>query len=482
MLLGPALFAGILLAPAPPDLAPPAWRTAALALLMATWWITEAIPIPATALLPIALLPLLRIASVEAATSPYANPVIYLFLGGFLLAAGMQRWGLHRRVAMGVLSRIGGGPARLVFGFMAATAFVSMWVSNTATTAMMLPIAISVTELARRDGRGDDGPSNFDTCLMLGVAYGASIGGLGTLVGTPPNALLAAYFSESFGVRVGFAEWLLLGLPLVAVLLPLAWLLLVRVFPLRGAPAPAEVPAGADAAGRGPWTAGERRMAVIFVATALAWVTQPLLARAVPGVSDTTIAIAAGVAMFLVPVDLRRGEFVLDWSTAAGIPWAVLVLFGGGLSLADAIRSTGLSTWIGAGLSGLDAFPPFALVVAVTFVMIFLTEITSNTASAAAFLPVLASLAIGLGENPFLFAVPAVVAASCAFMLPVATPPNALVFASGRVTIARMARAGLVLNLVLGAVVAVGTWFLARLVFGAEPGVLPPWAQPGGGP
>jgi len=482
--LGPVLFLALLASPPPAGLDAGGWRTAAVATLMATWWITEAIPIPATALLPIVLFPILRVASVDGAAAPYANSVIFLFLGGFLLAGGMQRWGLHRRIAMRIVRAVGPGPRRLVGGFMAGTALVSMWVSNTATTAMMYPIGLSTSQLAKgdadraaEDGRG----SRFELALLLGIAYASSIGGIGTLVGTPPNALLAGFFAEAYGVRVGFAQWLLVGVPLVLVLLPLAWLLLVRVvFPLGTEPLAGAHDRLLSAAGEtGPPSRGEVRMAIVFAVTAAAWITQPLLARIVPGTSDAGIAIAAGVAMFLVPVDARRGVFLLDWETAARVRWDVLLLFGGGLSLSDAIRRTGLSEWLGASLGALDALPVLAILAAVVFVMIFLTEITSNTASAAAFLPVLAALAVGLGEDPLLFAVPAAVAASCAFMLPVATPPNAIVFASGRIPLPAMARAGLVLNVVLGVALTGLAWLLVQAAFGVEPGVVPPWATAG---
>jgi sodium-dependent dicarboxylate transporter 2/3/5 len=478
LVLGPLLFAVLVTSPVPAGLDAPAWRTAAVAVLMAVWWITEAIPIPATALLPIALFPILGVAPVEGAAAPYANSVIYLFLGGFLLAAGMQRWGLHRRVALRVLRSVGFGPTRIVGGFMAATALVSLWVSNTATTAMMYPIGLSVMQLVRGGGNGRGGPSNFETCLMLGIAYAASIGGLGTLIGTPPNALLAGFFSETYGVEIGFARWMIVGIPLVALMLPLAWFILVRVvYPLRpGDLGDARERLEHETGRLGPLGRGEARMAGVVVVTALAWMLQPLLARWVPGLSDAGIAIGAGIALFLVPVEPRRGVFLLDWGAASKLPWDVLVLFGGGLSLADAIHRTGLSRWIGAALGGLDALPAVALVGCVVLAMIFLTELTSNTASAASFLPVIAALAVGIGESPLLLAVPMVVAASCAFMLPVATPPNAIVFASGAVPIGRMARAGLVLNLVFTVLITAATWLLLPVAFGVRPGVLPPWA------
>jgi len=481
--LGPALALLLIVLPPPEGLDPAAWRTAAVGVLMATWWITEAIPIPATALVPLALFPLLGAAPLHDAAAPYANPVIFLFLGGFLLAQALQRWNLHRRMALRILRTLGSRPASLVAGFMAATAFLSMWVSNTATAVMMLPIGVSVIQLTRSGS--DDDSTPFATALMLGIAYAASIGGIGTLVGTPPNALLAGFVSESYGIQIGFAQWLVVGLPMVAVMLPLAWLVLVRwVFPVHGVTlSGGRELLDTEARSLGPLRRGEALTAVVFTLTALAWILRPQLQRIVPGLSDPGIAILAGVVLFVVPADFRRGVFLLDWRSAAKLPWDVLVLFGGGLSLADAINRTGLAAWMGEALSGLGTLPVLALVTVVVLLMIFLTELTSNTASTATFLPILASLALGIGENPLLLAVPAVIAASCAFMMPVATPPNAIVFASGYVGIPRMARAGVVLNLLFTVLIPLLAWFLVAWTFGVQPGVLPDWVHvpsPGG--
>jgi solute carrier family 13 (sodium-dependent dicarboxylate transporter), member 2/3/5 len=482
LLMGPALLGLMLVLPVPDGMSEEAWRTAAVGLLMAVWWISEAIPIPATALLPVALFPMLGVSPVEAAAAPYANPVIFLFLGGFLIAQAMQRWNLHRRIALGVIGAVGTRPVPLIGGFMLAAAFLSMWVSNTATAVMMLPIGLSVVELALRRQGGDaqePGDSNFAIALMLGIAYACSIGGLATLIGTPPNALLAGFMAETYGVQIGFGEWMLVGVPLVLVGLPLAWLVLTRwVYPVRLR----EIPGGREAIEReiramGALSRGERLVAVVFVATAAAWIFRPLLEGWVPGLSDAGIAIAAAVVLFLLPVDLSTGEFVLNWEWARRLPWDVLILFGGGLSLAGAISRSGLADWIGASLSGLEVLPLLGIVLVVASVIVFLTELTSNTATAAAFLPVLASLAIGIGENPLLLAVPAALAASCAFMMPVATPPNAIVYGSSFVTIPQMARAGLVLNGIFILLLSLLGYLLVILVFAAEPGVVPAWAS-----
>ncbi len=488
LLGGPLLFVVMVLMPAPEGMGTAGWHTAAVGILMAVWWVTEAIPIPATALLPLVLFPILDVRPIADAAAPYANPIIFLFMGGFMIAQAMQRWHLHRRIALTVVYALGTRPARLVLGFMVATAFLSMWVSNTATAVMMMPIGLSVIGLVAPNPENDDGAVtagqpdlpgrlNFGTALMLGIAYAASIGGLGTLIGTPPNALLAGFLQTSYGFEVGFAQWMLVGFPLAALSLPLVWLYLTRAaFPIRIA----EIPGGRAMIRReldelGAVGPGEWRVGVVFALTALAWMLRPLLDNVVPGLSDAGIAMAAALVLFLLPVD-RQGTFTLDWETARRLPWGVLILFGGGLSLAAAVTHTGLAEWIGSALSGLGAWPTVLLVAGVTTVIVFLTELTSNTATAAAFLPILGPLAIALGENPLLLAVPAALGASCAFMMPVATPPNAIVYGSGYITIPQMARAGAVLNVLFILLITGLAYTVMLWAFGVTPGVLPAWA------
>ncbi len=469
--LGPAVFALLLVLPPPDGLTPQGWRTAATAVLMAVWWATEAIPVAATSLVPLVLFPLLGVAGVRDTAAPYANPLIFLFLGGFLIALGMQRWDLHRRIALAVLARTAGRPVRVVAGFMIATAGLSMWVSNTATTLMMLPIATSVIAvMAPKTGTGDRDQDNFAVALLLGVAYAASIGGLGTLIGTPPNALLAAFMLDRYGVEIGFAAWMLVGLPVVAVMLPLAWLVLTRIaHPFRLAPASGGETVIAEAReALGPLTTPEKRVAIVAVATAAAWVARPLL-NDLPGLaalSDTGIALAGALALFLLPAGKGSTGALLDWEWGQRLPWGVLILFGGGLSLAAAIAGSGLAEWIGTAMTGLGTMPMAILLVAAVAVVILLTELTSNTATAAAFLPVLGALAAGAGYAPLDLAAPAALAASCAFMLPVATPPNAIVYGSGAVTIPQMVRAGVLMNLAGVAVIATLSMLLIPLVFG----------------
>jgi sodium-dependent dicarboxylate transporter 2/3/5 len=415
---------------------------------------------------PLVLFPLVGVAPIEDAAGPYASPVIFLFLGGFVIAAALEECGLHRRMAVGIIRLAGTRPASIVGGFMAATAFISMWVSNTATVVMLLPMALSLIDW--RDSRLDapDAPA-FARALLLGLAYAASIGGIGTLIGTPPNALLAGFLSETYGIELGFLQWMMFGVPLVVVSLPLAWLLLTRG--LRRVPA---ARAGSDdAEGPGFGSAGRMRPAewlvgTITALTAAAWLTRPLLERAMPGLSDAGIAVAGALLLFVIPVSWRRWEWPLRWERVERLPWGVLILFGGGLALAQAIQQTGLAAWLGTRMHGLAALPPLLIAAAVVATVIFLSELASNTSVAAVFLPIVASLAVTLGESPLIFSVCTAVAASTAFMLPVGTPPNALVYASGRVTAREMARAGLALNLLFIVLVTVAAWLLGPVVFG----------------
>ena len=437
-----------------------AWRTAALGILMAWWWVTEAVPIAATALLPMLLLPLLGVADINAAAAPYANPVIYLFFGGFILAAAFERSGLHRRLALALLGAVGTRPDRIIAGFMVAGGFISMWVSNTAATLMMLPLANS---MLRRDAPASDGApaTQFEKALLLAIAYAATIGGFGTPIGSPPNALMTGFLAQTHGVRVRFLDYMLFGVPLVVLALPLTWFVLTRVVFKVGRDS-AVIDAEALARERdamGPMSRTEKFVAVVGACTAIAWMTQPLLARISTGISEAGISLACAVVLLIVPLD-RRGTRALTWDEAEGIPWGVLVLFGGGLSLAAAIQGGGLAEWIGASVTGLRTLPPLLLVLMVTTVITVLTEFTSNTATAAAFLPIASSLAVGAGMNPLLLLVAAGMAASNGFMLPVGTPPNAIAFASGKLTVPEMARAGFLVDLIFVGLITVVAYFL----------------------
>ena len=437
--------------------------SAAVGVWMAVWWLTEAIEIPVTALLPLALFPVLGARSMREAAAPYANELIFLFMGGFIVSLSMQRWGLHRRIALSTLTVVGTNPSRIVAGFMATTAGLSMWLSNSATTMMMLPIAVSVIRMmsdtdepVTPPARAGAARRNLSVCLMLGIAYAASIGGVGTIIGSPPNLFLVSYMRDTLGREISFTRWLAMGLPLVGLFVPVAWYLLTHVlYPLEAAAG-----RGGDAIGRaraelGPMCWGERVTAVVFGATAAAWIGRTLLVdleiagvRPLAGLTDPGIAMLAATSLFLVPARTRERDFVMNWEHAKQLPWGILILFGGGLSLAAAIQDTGVGAFIGHQAAAWRGLPPWALLVLVTTLVIFVTELTSNTATAATFVPIFGGLASGLGVHPYLLIVPAALAASWAFMLPVATPPNAVVFGSGYVTLAEMRRAGLWLNLI----------------------------------
>jgi sodium-dependent dicarboxylate transporter 2/3/5 len=445
----------------------PAGRATMLMLMwMAVWWLTEAISIYATALLPLVCFPLLGVAPMDAAAGPYANPLIFLFMGGFLLALSMERWGLGKRIALLVLSAVGADPIRIVAGFMFTTALLSAFVSNTATVAMMLPIALSVVGLVQA---GDAATSNLRTCLMLGVAYAGSIGGVTTIIGTPPNVFLVSFLqtgiAQPYRMELSFVRYLVIGVPFTVVLLPIVLLLLTKLLypipstkrsaatdlpltdnlrpeePLRMEPFIARELRGLGRINRGEWATF-----LVFSLTATAWICRPWLPIA--GLTDPGIAMTGALLLFLIPVDLRQRVFVMDWETATKLPWGILVLFGGGLSLAAAVTNNGVAEFIASYSTALASLPPVVIILLITTAVVFLTELTSNLATTATLVPILAAIAPGLGIHPYLLVFPAALAASCAFMLPVATPPNAIVFGSGMVTIPQMIKAGWWLNII----------------------------------
>jgi sodium-dependent dicarboxylate transporter 2/3/5 len=477
-IIGLSALAATLLSSPPDGLSDAGWRTAGVAVLMAAFWIGESIPIPATALLPLVLFPALGLADIATAAAPFANPIIFLFLGGFLIALAIQRWNLHRRLAIALISRLGTRPSAIVAGVLLASALISMWVSNSATALMMLPIAISVVQLVPERDRASRGLRDFSTALLLAVAYGATTGGMGTLIGTPPNALLAAHMSDVYEVSIGFGQWMLIGVPVVAIALPCVYFVLTRImFRLGDTELPGMVTMMAvERARLGRFSRGEISVAVVFALTAAGWVLQPLIAPVFPLVSDATIAVTGALLLFMIPIDVRRGEFVMSWEDARELPWGVLLLFGGGLSLAGSIDRHGLSAYLGGLAGGLELSIVLVLIV-VSFGILLLTELTSNTATAATFLPIAAALAIGLGQNPLLFAIPTALAANCSYMLPVGTPPNAIVYASGYVSLPAMARAGLLLNVLLVPIVVGALLLLGGLVFGIEWNIVPDWAR-----
>ena len=462
LFLGPIIAALMMASDAPGDLSDAGWNTAAIGVLMAIWWATEAVPIAATALLPLALFPIFDVASIQDAASPFANKVIFLFLGGFIIAFAMQRWNLHKRIALTVLQVVGGNGRSLVGGFMVAAASVSMWVMNTSTTMMMLPIAVSIIGVihATVTGLDEHARTDFQYSLLLGVAYGATIGGMATLVGTAPNAILVGFMQETYGTEIDFASWMLVGLPLTALMLPLAWIVLTRIaFKVDFHTSPESRAALADMKQElGPLSTPEKRVAIVFLCVAIAWVTRPLLVKipGLQGLDDSGIAIAGAIALFVLPSGNKEDPLLLRWNYAEQLPFGVLLLFGGGMSLARRVADTGLAQWLGGNLEAVGALPLPVIVIIAATMIIFLTELTSNIATTTTFLPVVGAIAIQSGFDPIVVAVPVTFAASCAFMLPVATPPNAIVFGSGMLTIPKMVRAGMMLN--------IGGIFLVSLV------------------
>ena len=468
LVLGLVILISTWIVPPPGALGVPAWHVAGAGLMMAIWWLSEALPLAATALVPLALFPLLGAMPIRSTAAAYAHPIVFLFLGGFLIALAMQRWQLHRRIALLILSATGTAPGNLIAGFMAATAVLSMWVSNSATAVMMVPIALSVLSMANPAATAGDsgrrGEDGFAVALLLGIAYAANVGGIATLIGTPPNALLAAFMSERYGVEIGFARWMAVGLPFSLVMLIAIWLLLTRIFyPVKGVSlAGAQETIRAELAALGPMRRPERRIAVVFAVTAAFWMARPALQDLFPdaALSDAGIAVSAGLVLFAFPAGNGDGTRLLDWKSTERLPWEVLILFGGGLSLAGAIAATGLAEWIGAGLVGLGAWPLVGVVLAVIATVVLLTELTSNTATTATFLPIVAALAESIAAPVHVLVVPMALAASCAFMMPVATPPNAIVFASGMLTVGQMARAGIWLNLLATLMITLAAYTL----------------------
>ncbi len=435
--------------------------TGALAAWMAVWWMTEAVPIAVTALLPAIVLPLTGTQDFFDTTAVYAHPLIFLALGGFVLALALERWGLHRRFAAFILRIVGGGPRRLVAGFMIVAATLSMWISNTAAAVILLPVAMSIIAA---DDDASEHHARFALCLLLGTAYACSIGGMGTLIGTGTNVFLASFVESELERSMSFARWMTLGVPLVLVLLPLTWLLLTRVI--------FRLPAGAGGSmapmpPSGSWSAGERRAFGVFCFAVIGWVGAPLLVRLpyLANLSDPGVALLCVLLLYVIPDGTGTGSPLMDWATAAKLPWGVLILFGGGLALAGAIDEHGVGAALAHSAAGLGGVPPALLILATVTLMTLLTELTSNLASTVTLLPVLTAVAQGMGIDPLEIVIPTALAASCAFMLPVATPPNMIVFGSGLLRIPDMMRAGIWINTLAIVVISVLAYPLVRVVF-----------------
>ena len=454
LFLGPFIAVGMTFMDIPEGMSAVAFKVAIMGILMAIWWATEAVPIAVTAMLPLVLFPLFGVSSIQDAATPFANKVIYLFLGGFIVAFAMQRWNLHKRIALTILQYVGGDGKSLVAGFMFVSAALSMWVMNTSTTMMLLPIAISVITVIHSTNKhiSDREREDFQYSILLGIAYASTIGGMSTLVGTAPNAMMAAFLFETYEIQVNFSEWMLIGVPLSFVMVPLAWLSLTKwVF---------HVNFKTNHSGQeslrimkndlGVISKPEIRVGIVFLLMALAWILRPLLIKIsfLSDLDDSSIAMAGAILLFIIPSGDKEDPLLLRWEHLSSLPWSILILFGGGLSLATAVSNSGLAEWIGSNLSSVGSLPLPLLVMSIAMMIIFLTELTSNIATTATFLPVIGAIAIEMGINPIILAAPVTLAASCAFMLPVATPPNAIVFGSGLLRIPRMIRAGIALNII----------------------------------
>lgn len=463
LLLGPVIMALTLLTPAPFGMSADSWLVLGLTFWMASWWISEAVPIPVTSFLPLVVAPLLGLNSLAAVAQPYAHPLIFLFLGGFIISIAMERWSLHKRIALHTMLFVGSKPSQQIGGIMLVTAFLSMWMSNTATAVMMLPIAISIMELLKQD----NADSHFGKAMLLAIAYAASIGGLATLIGTPPNALMAAFLADNYDIHIGFAEWMMVGLPLSIVMLALSWLWLTKAAYKVDQLAAVETKSlfREQLTKLGTMQRGEKAVLAIFSVTAFCWIFRPWLAglTGLP-LDDTIIAMAAALLLLVLPLDSKNTR-ILTWDETRKLPWGILMLFGGGLSLAALITKSGLAAFIADQVILLGDVPFWVMILVVTAVIVFLTEVTSNTATAAGFLPLLAPVALAMSGTPLTLVIPAAIAASCAFMMPVATPPNAIVFSSGQLKIADMVKAGFALNIISVAIVSIVTLTLARWVF-----------------
>lgn len=471
LVLGPASFFLILFFAKPADLSPEGLAMMAATSWVAIWWITEAIPIAATSLLPLVLFPLLGIMGIKDSSIAYADPMVLLYMGGFMIAMTIEKWNLHKRIALSIISIIGTELKNIILGFMVATAFLSMWISNTATALMMLPIGMAVvSQLGSNLTTTSIKEEKIGQALMLGIAYSASIGGMATIIGTPTNIVLAGVVKQLYQVEIGFATWMMLGVPVAVGLLAICWFYLVKIayrFPAI------ELPGGKEEIERqikqlGKMSLEEKRVLMVFSAVSFCWITRSFFLNAlIPALDDTIIAVSGAVLLFILPAGKNKGK-LLDWRTAESLPWGILLLFGGGLTIASGFQVTGLAQWIGSQFVLLENFPFWVFLLALIASVNFLTEITSNTASASMILPILAAVALAMGVHPFGLMVSATFAASCAFMLPVATPPNAIVFGSGYLTIPTMMKTGIWMNLLSIVLLFLAAYFLLPLLWNID--------------
>ncbi|TMP31793.1 anion transporter [Pseudoalteromonas rubra] len=467
LLLGPAFMLLTCFTAPPEGMSVEAWRTGGLAVWLGIWWVSEVVPIPATSLVPLIVVPLAGINDIKSASGLYAHPLIFLFLGGFLISIAMERWQLHKRIALHTMLRSGNNPKMQILAMMLVSGFLSMWINNTATTLMMLPIALSVIHVLK-DNQSQD--NNYGIALLLAIAYSASLGGVGTIIGTAPNALMVAYLWENYQIKIGFAQWMIMAVPFTFGMILLCWLWLTRfAFKVQKSNKDTDLTQifTKQLGELGRMSLAEKNVLFVFIFAAVSWITRPYLAGLTGlDITDTGIAMAAALLLFVLPAKGGSDTRLMDWQAAQQVPWGILLLFGGGLTLASQIKGSGLAEYIANMLAGASAIPLILGVLAVAALITFLTELTSNTATAAGFLPLLGPVAEQVAGTPLIWVIPAAMAASCAFMMPVATPPNAIVFGSGEIKIRDMIKAGFVMNLFAIVVITTLTMVVGSRVFG----------------
>ena len=475
LILGPMVFIILLRFPGFLGLSLEASRVVSLAAWMIIWWVTEAIPIFVTALLPMVCLPLLGIFSIAESTISYANPIIFLFMGGFIIAIGLEKHNLHSRIALNLIKLTGTNVNGIILGFMIATAFLSMWISNTATTVMMLPIAMSVVNLLQipvsDHSISEQAFRKFSLGLMLSIAYSANIGGTATIIGTPPNVVLVGYIQQFYQIDLDFSKWLMIGFPISFTLLFFTYFLITRVlFPSRIGTIPGSSQLIEDQLNAlGKFTKEEKLVTIVFALTAASWILRKPINQLIGEnlLNDTIIAMTGGILMFLMPVKFKKAEFLLNWEDMKRLPWGILILFGGGLTLAKGLQETGIIQLIGSNIAGMPDISLWVMLLLLTTVMLFMTELMSNVALTSIFIPVVIGIAIGLDINGLIFAIPVTLAASCAFMMPISTPPNAIVFSSGLIRMKDMIRAGFLLNLISILVLMLAAYSIIQWVYGS---------------
>lgn len=474
LLMGPAVFLIMELLGPPASMNMAAYQVLCVTAWVAVWWITEAIPIAVTAMLPIVLFPLTGALELSATTASFGHKYIFLYLGGFLLAIAIEKWDLHKRIALNIINLIGSNINTIILGFMAATGFMSMWISNTATSVMMLPIGMAVVSQFKKADNGETSDASFvGKALMLAIAYSASIGGFATLIGTPPNLVLAGVLESTYGVKITFGQWIKFGLPLSLTLLVICWIYLTRFaykFEQNEFPGGrAEIKSMLTKLGK--MSSEEKIVLGVFVVTAFLWITRSLIEKVVPAIDDTIIAMIAGTSLFIIPA--KNQTRIIDWKECTSLPWDIILLFGGGMALAKGFSETGLAEWIALQMTQMQVLSLLLLILVLVASVNFLTEITSNLATTAMLLPVLAPMAYAFDLHPFMIMVSVTISASCAFMLPVATPPNAVVFGSGYLRIPDMMRSGIWMNLISILIVTLVTYHLLPMLWDIIPGEFP---------